>query len=150
VCKANILRLNSKTKIQCCQFHVLMNGRQKLTKHPKTKEGQQLRKISLRITNIHTPCGVTRWGNDLHQFFINNNSFLFEKSTCKEDEWFTHKRVRSYAMQLLRVYESGNLFRHVYETKFKLANTNNFMEVGINSPIRRLQRKHNGVRDQNQ
>ena len=43
----------SKTLVQQCQFHIIMNGRQKLTKHPKTIQGKQLRKLSLRISNIH-------------------------------------------------------------------------------------------------
>ena len=111
-----------------------MNGRQKLTKHPKTIQGKQLRKLSLRISNIHSPSSATRWGNDLKKFIENNLDYLLTKSSKNEEEWYTHKRVKSYAFQLLKVYSSGNLFRCVYENNFKLANTNNFLEGGINSP----------------
>ena len=39
----------NKTLVQQCQFHIIINGRHKLTKHPKTIQGKQLRKLSLRI-----------------------------------------------------------------------------------------------------
>jgi hypothetical protein len=51
---------------------------------------------------------------------------------------------------LLKVYSSGNLFRCVYENKLKLANTNNFLEGGINSPIRRLLSQHRGMKYEHQ
>ena len=44
----------------------------------------------------------------------------------------------------------GNLFRCVYENNFKLANTNNFLEGGINSPIRRLLSQHRGMKYEHQ
>ena len=71
---------------------------------------------------------------------------MLTKSSKNEEEWYTHKRVKSYAFQLLKVYSSGNLFRCVYENNFKLANTNNFLEGGINSPIRRLLSQHRGMK----
>ena len=63
---------------------------------------------------------------------------------------YTHKRVKSYAFQLLKVYYFGNLFRCVYENNLKLANTNNFLEGGINSPIRRLLSQHRGMKYEHQ
>ena len=53
-----------------------MNGRQKLTKHPKTIQGKQLRKLFLRISNIHSPSSATRWRNDLKKFIENNLDYL--------------------------------------------------------------------------
>ena len=41
----------NKTLVQQCQFHIIMNGRHKLTKHPKTIQGKQLRKLSQNIVN---------------------------------------------------------------------------------------------------
>jgi hypothetical protein len=61
-----------------------------------------------------------------------------------------HKGVKSYAFQLLKVYSSGNLFRCVYENNLKLANTNNFLEGGINLPIRRLLSHHLGMKYEHQ
>ena len=123
---------------------------EKLTKHPKTIQGKQLRKLSLRISNIHSPSSKTRWGNDLKKFIENNLDYLLTKSSKNEEEWYTHKRVKSYAFQLLKVYSSGNLFRCVYENNFKLANTNNFLEGGINSPIRRLLSQHRRMKYEHQ
>ena len=140
----------TKTLVQQCQFHIIMNGRQKLTKHPKTIQGKQLRKLSLRISNIHSPSSATRWGNDLKKFIENNLDYLLTKSSKNEEEWYAHKRVKSYAFQLLKVYSSGNLFRCVYENNLKLANTNNFLEGGINSPIRRLLSQHRGIKYEHQ
>ena len=37
-----------------------------------------------------------------------------------------------------------------YENNFKLANTNNFLEGGINSPIRRLLSQHRGMKYEHQ
>ena len=124
-----------KTLVQQCQFHIIMNGRHKLTKHPKTIQGKQLRKLSLRISNIYSPSSAIRWGKDLKKFIENTLDYLLAKSSKDEQEWYTHKKVKSYAFQLLRVYSSGNLFRCVYENDLKLANTNNFLEGRINSPI---------------
>ena len=73
----------SKTLVQQCQFHIIMNGRQKLTKHPKTIQGKQLRKLSLRISNIHSPSSATRWGNDLKKFIESNLDYLLTKSSKK-------------------------------------------------------------------
>ena len=67
---------------------------------------------------------------------------MLTKSSKNEEEWYTHKRVKSYAFQLLKVYSSGNLFRCVYE--------NNFLEGGINSPIRRLLSQHRGMKYEHQ
>ena len=53
-----------------------MNGRQKLTKHPKTIQGKQLRKLSLRISNIHSSSSTARWVNDLKKFIENNLDYL--------------------------------------------------------------------------
>ena len=75
---------------------------------------------------------------------------MLTKSSKNEEEWYTHKRVKSYAFQLLKVYSSGNLFRCVYENNLKLANTNNFLEGGINSPIRRLLSQHRGMKYEHQ
>ena len=66
----------TKTLVQQCQFHIIMNGGQKLTKHPKTIQGKQLRKLSLRISNIHSPSSATRWRNDLKKFIENNLDYL--------------------------------------------------------------------------
>ena len=140
----------TKTLVQQCQFHIIMNGRQKLTKHPKTIQGKQLRKLSLRISNIHSPSSATRWENDLKKFIESNLDYLLTKSSKNEEEWYTHKRVKSYAFQLLKVYSSGNLFRCVYENNLKLANTNNFLEGGINSPMRRLLSQHRGMKYEHQ
>ena len=127
-----------------------MNGRQTLTKHPKTIQGKQLRKLSLRISNIHSPSSSTRWGNDLKKFIENNLDYLLTKSSKNKEEWYTHKRVKSYVSQLSKVYSSGNLFRSVYENKLKLTDTNNFLEGGINSPIRRLLSRHRGMKYEHQ
>ena len=48
------------------------------------------------------------------------------------------------------MYSSGNLFRYVYENNFKLANTNNFLEGGINFPIRRLLSQHRWMKYEHQ
>ena len=61
-----------------------MNGRQKLTKHPKTIQGKQLRKLSLRISNIHSPSSATRWGNDLKKFIENNQKMKKSDIHTKE------------------------------------------------------------------
>ena len=90
------------TLVQQCQLHIIMNGRQKLTKHPKTIQGKQLRKLSLRISNIYSPSSATRWGNDLKKFIESNLDYLLTKSSKNEEEWYTHKRVKSYAFQLLK------------------------------------------------
>ena len=84
------------------------------------------------------------------RFFETLLDYLLAKSSKDEQEWYTHKRVKSYAFQLLKVYSSGNLFRCVYENNLKLANTNNFLEGGINSPIRRLLSHHRGMKYEHQ
>ena len=90
---------------------------------------------------------MRKWFKEIHW---NNLDYLLTKSSKNEEEWYTHKRVKSYAFQLLKVYSSGNLFRCVYENNLKLANTNNFLEGGINSPIRRLLSQHRGIKYEHQ
>ena len=68
-----------KTLVQQCQFHIIINDRQKLTKHPKTIQGKQLRKLSLRISNIHSSSSTARWVNDLKKFIENNLDCLLTK-----------------------------------------------------------------------
>ena len=48
------------------------------------------------------------------------------------------------------MYSSGNLFRCVCQNNLKLVNTNNFLEEGINSPIRRLLSQHRGMKYEHQ
>ena len=56
----------SKTLVQQCQFHIINNGRQKLAKHPKTIQGIQLRKLFLRVSNIH-------WKRSYYIFLLNHH-----------------------------------------------------------------------------
>jgi hypothetical protein len=105
-----------------------------------------LRRITLRIPNIKTQIGLTRWKNDFKQFFNDYDNFLKTKSYKDEEEWFTHVKTRSFAINLLKIFNKGELFRFIDEKRFAVSNTNNFIEGGINAPLRRLLWKHSGAK----
>ena len=136
------------TKIQRCQFHVMLNCRQKLTLNPQTEMGKELKYLVSLLNVTNTPNKVKAWGNYLFMLGTKFKSYLQEKTYQENGKWeYTHRRDRSCYYQLVKLFKSGELFRYVYELGFKVGRTSNSIEGGINSRIKDLIRRHRGADD---
>ena len=138
----------SQTKRQRCQFHILLNCRQKLTMNPQTEMGKELKYLVSLLNQTNTPNKVNAWGEYLFLLGDKYKDYLSQKTYQDNGNWeYTHRRDRSCYYQLTRLFNSGDLFRYVYELKFKVARTSNSVEGGINSRIKDLIRRHRGADD---
>ena len=136
----------NQTKIQRCQFHVKLNCKQKLTSNPKTEMGKELKYISSLICQTDTPDKVDAWGDFLLSLGEKYETYLKTKTYQLNGKWeYTHRRDRSCYHQLVKLFKSGDLFRWVYEKRFKVCNTSNSLEGGVNSRIKDLIRRHRGA-----
>ena len=137
----------SQSLVQRCQFHVCMNVTQKITRKPKTLLGFPLLKLKHAIFQVDTPEKVRAWGNYLNYLIKKFNWYLKQRSYGPNGGWwYTHKRDRSCIYQLKKLYESGDLFRWVFENRFVVNNTTNSVEGGVNAPLKDKLRNHKGAR----
>ena len=145
-----INRYWNQTKIQFCQAHVKIKTHIDLTKHPKTEAGKKIRALVNLLPHIKTHSNVIRWKNILYKIWNDFRAFFSERTYNGKSWWYTHKNTRRCIKRLIRLYESGELFAWIYETRFVVGRTNNFLEGGINSIIKYALRDHRGANDNRQ
>ena len=138
------------TIIQICLFHVNLTCKHKLTLHPKTTPGQELKIIANAITKIKTMEQAEEWIDTLYNFEAKYKDYINEKTISPNKRWqYTHRRLRSCVRYLKRLHERGQLFCFLLEDKFRLPKTNNSIEGGTNSVIRKKCRSHPGMNKEN-
>ena len=142
----------NQTKIQYCQAHVKIKTNTELTKNPQSIAGKKIKKLVALLPQVKTHYDVLKWKDILYKIWHDHKDFFTERTYNDDGSswWYTHRKVRRCIRRLIRLYESGELFAWIYETRFIVGRTNNFLEGGINSVIKTLLREHRGAKDNRQ
>ena len=90
--------------MQRCLVHIQRDCRIWLTKNPQSIAGYKLREIVSKLHLINTYNELSFWLLDLHNWFIEYEEYINEKSYNSETNryWFTHKMVRRSFMTIKR------------------------------------------------
>ncbi len=131
---------------QRCLIHVLRQALAKLTLHPKTLAGQDLRKLVKQLPAIRTRRQKRRWIRLWKRWGTKYHRFLTERSygeiqNKKRGWWYTHRKLR--AVRTLIKNSVSYLFTFIGHPE--IPRTSNHVEGGINSRIKELIRRHRGL-----
>ena len=146
-----IQELRPNAKIQICIFHIWKTIRTKLSLHPETDAGKLLLQIARFLLSkvkesndldLETKIALfVNWLEDWHNKY---QDFIKERTYSADGKhWFyTHRNVRSAYRTLKKHLDKNYLFQ--FATSKNVPRTNNGIEGGINSNIKRLIWMHRG------
>lgn len=131
---------------QRCLIHVLRQALAKLTLHPKTLAGQDLRNLVKQLPKIRTRRQKRRWIRCWKHWHSKHHRFLAERSygdiqNKKRGWWYTHKKIR--AVRSLIRNSLPYLFTFIGHPE--IPKTSNYVEGGINSRLKELLYRHRGL-----
>jgi len=131
---------------QRCLIHVLRQALAKLTLHPKTPAGKDLRKLVKELPTIRTRRQKRRWIRRWKRWRRRYHGFLAERSygdvqNKRRGWWYTHKKLR--AVRSLIQNSLPYLFTFIGHPE--IPRTSNHVEGGINSRIKELLYRHRGL-----
>lgn len=138
------------TIIQRCLFHVWPNIRTKLTLNPRSQAGIELLMLFKTIWEIKIYDQSLNWIKQFQILSLRHGDFIRERTVVDKPEpgqrrwWYTHIGVRSAYRQLAKLIKDDQLF--VYSADGDVPRTTNYLEGGINAPIRQPIRQHKGLR----
>jgi hypothetical protein len=136
----------SDIPFQRCLIHVVRQALAKLTLHPKSLAGQELRNLVRQLTTIRTRRQKRHWirswkhWNRKYHRFLNERSYG-EQLHKKRGWWYTHKKLR--AVRSLVKNSIPNLFTFIGH--HEIPRTSNYVEGGINARIKELLHRHRGL-----
>lgn len=141
------------TRIQRCLFHVWQNIRAKLTLNPKTTAGQELLQLTRDLWSVHTDAPAHHWQRRLEDWQRRHAAFIQQRTYSALPQphtrrWqYTHRGVRSAFTQYKKLAHQGQLFVYLNRTLTAepIPRTTNYVEGGINSPLRTLLKYHRGL-----
>lgn len=141
------------TKIQRCTWHVWQNVRAKLTLNPQSRAGQELLALTYALWDVADLDDTQQWRQRLSDWVTQYGEFIRQKTwyeaplSGRRRWWYTHRGVRSAARQLEKLARSGQLFTYLEPTLVPEAipRTTNYVEGGVNSPIRTQLKYHRGL-----
>lgn len=142
-----------EARIQRCLFHVWQNIRAKLTLNPQTKAGQELLQLTRDFWSVHTTAAALHWQRRLaawerqHGAFIRQRTYAAATLPHSRRWQYTHRGVRSAYRQLEKLVNDDQLFVYLNRslTTEPIPRTTNYVEGGINSPLRTLLKHHRGL-----
>jgi hypothetical protein len=153
-----IARCWIQTRIQRCLFHVWQNIRAKLTLHPQTQAGQDLLQLTRDLWVVKTVADACKWQGQLvaweetYGTFIQERTYFEQPISHRRRWWYTHRGLRSAYRQHKQLVQTDQLF--VYLDRSLTANliprTTNYVEGGLNSPLRTLLKLHRGLSQRHQ
>lgn len=131
---------------QRCLIHVIRMALAKLTLHPKTPAGQDLRKLVKQLPAIRTRRQKRRWIRRWKYWRRKCHRFLTERSygdlqNKRRGWWYTHKKLR--AVRSLLQNSLPYLFTFIGHPE--IPRTSNHVEGGINARIKELLHRHRGL-----
>lgn len=132
--------------IQRCIIHVIRQAQAKLTCHPKTLAGKDLRQLAKAISTIRTRRQKRRWIRRWQTWCRKYHRFLAERSYSdiqnrKRSWWYTHRKIR--AVRSLIRNSLPHLFTFIGHPE--IPRTSNHVEGGINSRLKELLHRHRGL-----
>lgn len=128
---------------QRCVAHVIRLSLAWLTKHPQTVAGHELRIIICSLGFVKTPNEVQAFRHacvswkERHALFLKERS----KNPWTGRAWYTHRKLRAVASLVMNALD--DLFHYVSDAR--IPNTTNYVEGGINAPLKELLRRHRGI-----
>jgi transposase-like protein len=137
-------------KRQRCQFHVQDYIFKRLTKHPQTEAGKDLRYLTSQLTSVKTQMDATLWlrqfkrWHQTYQQFISEKTYHSIHTAGKRRYHYTHARVRTCFSHLKNSLPEIFTYLNFPTTP----NTTNHLEGGINSQLRDLLKIHRGINHQ--
>lgn len=149
------------TRIQRCLVHIQRNMKTITTIRPKTQQHKALYRLGLDLTTITTTDEAIAWQKKLAVFHELYDTWLEEKTyrdQVRPDQiptfarknkkwWHTHKPTRTQVRSLDRYVKDDVLFtfldKNLHVTN-KLSSTTNYLEGGINSPLKAFLYAHRG------
>jgi len=138
-----------ETRIQRCLFHVWQNIRSKLTLHPETTAGQTLLQLARDLWDVQTVDQAVAWEQRLSAWHRRHGTFIQQRTIVANPEphhrrwWYTHRAVRSAYRQYKELVSNDQLFVYVFDRR--VPRTTNFVEGGVNSPLRSQLKLHRGL-----
>ncbi|MDR0832802.1 MAG: transposase [Candidatus Symbiothrix sp.] len=139
--KKGIFALFPDIPMQMCQFHMIRIVNRYLTRKPKTDAAKELRNIALRLTESTR----IEFTDLLETWHLKWADFLNEQTTGKKRKVYTHKRLRSAHLSLMR--HLPYLFTFEDYPHLKIPNTTNALD-GHFSDMKNKLRNHNGLSKQ--
>ena len=148
-----ITRCWPTARIQRCLFHIWQNVRAKLTLHPHTIAGQELLHLTRGLWLVKTQADALGWQQHLQEWFECYGRFIQERTYYEQSVlrrrrwWYTHRGVRSAYRQHKELVNNDQLFVYLDRTLTAdvIPRTTNYVEGGINSPLRTLLKHHRGM-----
>jgi len=137
------------TTVQRCRFHVLLNVRTKLTRHPGSPAGQALLLLAQDLLSIRRKREARIWKARLRRWYRKHHTYIEHQTVtsnprARQRRWhYTHGRVRSAYRQLYKLRD--DVLRSSYRPSPDLPPTSNHLEAGINSQLRRWLGYHRGL-----
>lgn len=131
-----------EVKTQRCLFHVQMNIRRHLTRHPRTPAGRDLLKLSRALSRVIDVDTAVSWQLGLQAWWQQHGHLTKQRSTDGWTKWWTHDKLRKAWLLLSRLSTNGHLFTFVTHGN---ARTTSPLEGGINNAIRTTLRNHRGM-----
>jgi len=136
--------------IQRCLVHVVRNITAKITLHPETIAGQQLRWLVDRIWLVETRRYMEQWVTIFNNMYESHKKFLSSRTYSNnpfsdKKWWYTHNNTRNAYKQIADLIKLGQLFAYIEYPHLKLPRTTNLLEGGINARIDELLHAHRGL-----
>ena len=138
-----------ETILQRCRFHAWLNVKTKLTLHPESIAGRQLLALTRELLQVHRKREARIWKHRLKYWYRKHSSYINQRTIYPnpikgQRKWhYTHYRTRSAYRQLYKLRD--DLLRSSYRPHPSLPRNTNFLEGGINSPLRTLIKNHRGM-----
>jgi len=133
------------TALQRCIFHVMQLATIRLTRHPKTVAGKEMRILMGHLPEVHTHARKERWIALFEQWEHRHEKLLKERTygdgSSSRRWWYTHRNLRA-VRSLIR-----NALPHLftYLNYPGMPRTTNHVEGGLNARLAELVHRHRGL-----
>ena len=131
-------------KLQRCLFHVMQLATIRLTRHPKTVAGQELRSLMLKLPSVRTHAQKKMWiaaftsWEQRHEALLKERTYGDGRSARRW--WYTHRNLR--AARSLFANAIPHLFTYL---DYPVPRTTNDIEGGLNTRLAELITRHRGM-----
>lgn len=139
-------------RVQRCLFHVFMNITALTSKNPRLVPGRELKDLAHRLLAVKTCQQADQWEADYLEWEQRWKSFLAQTSLYANGQWeVTHQKLVRARNQVRSLLRQGQLFTFLSPDLLEasgldaLPSTNNRLEGGVNSPLRRMLANHRGM-----
>lgn len=137
-----------QTRVQRCLFHVFEQVKRCTTTHPRLQAGVEIYALSKKLMHIHSLDEAATWIADFSRWYSEWDGFLKERIVVEGRSQFKHEPLRKARRSLEKLVRQDTLFTYLDEVLPEgglIPSTNNRIEGGVNSQIRRVLGEHRGL-----